>query len=164
MNFSWDTVDKIGIVVGLLLALPVFWSWVILLGQKKRQKRILQSLSQSSGEMPVAVVVDIGPEEIKNQVVAFLKKSAMDMELLAVSAKRLDKENLQDFVADLHRVKAQAMEKGADRFHLFYRGPVPGALIAGGVFSNTVTTIYHLDKGVGYESWGPLHRSFLQGM
>jgi len=54
------------------------------------------------------------------------------------------------------------MAKGTDRIHLFYRGPVVGALIVGEIFSNTAVTIYHYDKSTGYyESWGPLHRSFV---
>lgn len=164
MNYGWDTLDKIGIVVGLLLSVPVFWSWTILLGQKRRQKRILRSLERNPGDNPVAVLIDIGPEEIQNQVIAFLKKSGTNMELLKVSIKKLEKEKLQDFVDDLHKIMAQAMEKGADRFHLFYKGPVAGALLVGEVFGNTVTTIYHLDKSIGYESWGPLHRTYLSGM
>lgn len=164
MVLDWMFIGKISSFVSIMVAIPVFWSWSILLGQKRRQQRMLQSLEKVTGDNPVAVIVDISPEEIENQVKLYLSKNSMHMDVLKVKKKILGKDTVQDFVEELIKVKAQAMEKGADRFHLFYRGPVVGAIIVGGIFGNTVTTIYHLDKIVGYESWGPLHRTYLQGM
>lgn len=162
MTLTWEAVDKFGVIIGLLVAVPVFWSWWILLTQKRRQKHLLRSLEKISGDRPVAVSIDLMPGESGNQAFMYLKKQGLEMELLKISRERLDKDMLQGFVTELLRVRTEAMGKGADRLHLFYRGPVAGALLVGEVFSNTAATIYHFDKNLGtYENWGPLHRSFL---
>lgn len=162
MPLTWEAVDRFGIIIGLLVAVPVFWSWGILLTQKRRQRQLLKRLEKISGDRPLAVSIDLMPGESGNQALLYLKKQGLDMEFLKVTREQLDKEGLQNFIEELHKVRAEAMMKGADRLHLFYRGPVVGAMLVGEVFSNTAATIYHFDKNLGtYENWGPLHRSFL---
>lgn len=162
MNFPWDAIDKLGIIIGIIASIPIFWSWTILLGYRRRQRQIIKSLEKKSGDRPIAISIDLMPGESKNQVMLSLKTLGMDMEILKLTQERLNKDSLQDFVDGLHRLKADAMAKGTDRIHLFYRGPIVGALIVGEVFSNIAVTIYHFDKSTGtYESWGPLHRSFI---
>ncbi len=162
MNFPWDLIQNAEALIGVVLAVPVLWSWYILLGNKRRQRQLIKSLEATVGDRPVAISIDLMPGESENQALAFLKKHGLNMELLKITRERFDKDNLQDFVSELHKIKAEAMAKGADRLHLFYRGPVVGALVVGEVFSNTATNIYHFDKNIGtYESWGPLHRSFI---
>lgn len=162
MNLSWNWIERTDAIVGLILAVPVFWSWYILIGSRRRQKQLIKSLETMSGDRPVAVSIDLMPGESENQAIMYLKKHNLDMELLKITREMLNKDDLQNFVEELHKIKAEAMAKGADRIHLFYRGPVVGAMIVGEVFSNTAVTIYHFDKNTGlYESWGPLHRSFI---
>ncbi|MCX7793200.1 MAG: SAVED domain-containing protein [Thermodesulfovibrionales bacterium] len=158
----WDLLDRINIIIGIIVSLPVISSWWMIYTQKKRQKILIQSLEAAKGNRPVAILIDFGPGESENQVRLFLQENGINSELIKYSSPELKKEDLDNFVRELHRLKARAMEKGADRIHLFYRGPVVGALITGEVFSNASVTIYHFDKASGtYESWGPMHRSFL---
>lgn len=158
----WDLLDRVNIIIGIGVSIPVVWSWWILFTQKRRQKALLKSLEYAKGNRPLAILIDFGPGDSENQVKLYLKANNMDMELLKYSASELKKEAIQDFVTELQKLKARAMERGADKIHLFYRGPVVGALITGEVFSNSSVNIYHFDKATGtYESWGPLHRSFL---
>ena len=161
MNFLWDWIQNVEAFIGVILAIPVFWSWYILLGNKRRQKQLIKSLEVATGDRPIAISIDLMPGESENQALMFLKKQNLDMELFKITREMLRKDEIQDLVLELYKIKADAMSKGADRIHLFYRGPVIGALIVGEVFSNTAVTIYHFDKNTGcYESWGPLHRSF----
>ncbi|BCB96584.1 hypothetical protein JZK55_15060 [Dissulfurispira thermophila] len=158
----WELLDKVNIIIGTIVAIPVFWSWYFLITQRRRQKQLIKSLETLSGDRPVAVSIDLMPGESENQALMYLKKHNLDMEFLKITREKLKKDELQNFVEELHKIKAEAMSKGADRIHLFYRGPVVGAMIVGEVFSNTSVTIYHFDKATGtYESWGPLHRSFI---
>ncbi|MFN3740477.1 MAG: SAVED domain-containing protein [Thermodesulfovibrionales bacterium] len=158
----WELLDRLNIITGIIVSIPVVWSWWILITQKRRQKELIKSLEFLKGNRPVAIIVDIGPGNSVEQVKFFLKDSNMDMEVLQYSIDELQPDKIQDFVVKLQQLKASAMERGSDRIHLFYRGPVAGALITGEVFSNIAVTIYHFNKSKGtYESWGPLHRSFL---
>lgn len=158
----WSVVDRIGIVIGLTITVPIFWSWYLLVTTKRRQKTFIKSLEKLSGNRPAAVLIDIGVGDSENQVIAYLKEKNLDVVPLKINIEKLQKDELQSFVEKLHAIKAGAMSKGADRLHLFYKGPVVGALIVGEVFSNTAVTIYHFEKTTGsYESWGSLHRSYL---
>lgn len=158
----WELLDKCSMIISIIVSIPVMLSWWILFTQKKRMKLLLKSMESTPGNRPVAALIDFGPGDGENQVKIFLKTNNMDMDLLKYSANELRRETLQDFVNELHKLKANAMQKGCDKLHLFYRGPIVGALITGEVLSNTSVNIYHFDKATGtYESWGPLHRSFL---
>lgn len=162
MDSLWQLLDKTSIIFGIIVSIPVIWSWIILLGYGKRQKNFIKSLENIKGDKPVAISIDLMPGESENQVLVYLKKNNMEMDILRITKDRLDKDSIDDFVKELYKVKAEAMAKGADKIHLFYRGPITGALITGEVFSNTSVNIYHYDKATGtYESWGALHRSFI---
>jgi len=144
------------------LAIPAIWSWIILLGYKNRQKSLIKTFESIKGDRPIAISIDLMPGESENQVLVYLKKNNMEMDILKIKKDRLDKDSIDDFVSELYKIKAEAMRKGADKIHLFYRGPVAGALITGEVFSNTAVIAYHYNKASGtYESWGLLHRSFI---
>lgn len=135
----------------------------MLLGQKRKQKQILKMLESHKGNKPIAVIIDLMVGDSEPQVLLHLKNlGLLNIERLKISKEILKKDEIQDFVQDLLKIKGEAMAKGTDKIHLFYRGPVVGAMIAGEVFSNSAVTIYHFNKESGtYESWGPLHRSFL---
>jgi len=162
MDNLWQLLDKTSIIFGIIVSIPVIWSWIILLGYGKRQKNFIKSLENIKGDKPVAISIDLMPGESENQVLAYFKKNNMEMNILKITRDRLDKDSIDDFVNELYKIKAEAMAKGTDKIHLFYRGPIIGALITGEVFSNTAVNIYHYNKATGtYESWGPIHRSFI---
>lgn len=157
----WEMMNRSNTVVELAIAVPVIWSWLILLTQRRRQKALIKNIEAMKGNVPVAILVDLGPGESENQVRSYLIKENLNMDILKYTSRELRKEDIDTFVNELHSLKAEAMKKGADKVHLFYRGPVAGALIVGEVFSNLPVNIYHYSKTGGYESWGPLHRTFL---
>lgn len=157
----WEIINRSNTIVELALAVPVVWSWLILLTQRRRQRALIKNIEAMKGKVPVAILVDLGPGESENQVRSYLVKENLDMEILKYTARELRKEDLDTFVEELQNLKAEAMKKGADKVHLFYRQPVVGALIVGEVFSNFPVNIYHYNKNGSYESWGPLHRTFL---
>ena len=149
--------DPIGIVVGLGLAIPVFWSWAILLGNRRRQREALENIINTTGDRPSALVISIGPGDVTNQVQAYLNDQDMQMKVESLQIPVLTKDKILDFVQELRKKRAELMKKGVGKVHLFYFGPVAGALLVGDVFSNGAVSIYyyHRDKGY-YECWGPL--------
>lgn len=156
-SFIISYLDPIGVVVGLLLAVPVIWSWGILLGNRRRQREIIKNIQNTTGDRPMALVVSVGTGEVTSQVAAYLHDNKLEMEIKSLCFSALTKDKVSDFVTTLRKVRAELMEKGVGKVHLFYFGPVIGALLVGDVFSNGAVSIYyfHRDKAA-YECWGPL--------
>ncbi|MBL1260113.1 MAG: SAVED domain-containing protein [Thiotrichaceae bacterium] len=156
-SFMTDYLDPLGVVIGLLVAIPVFWSWLILMGNRRRQKQLIKSIQNSQGERPMALVVNVGQGDASNQVRAYLASSGGEMELEALHIAALNIDEIADFVQKLRSKRAEFMSKGVGKIHLFYFGPVTGALLVGDVFSNGSVTIYYYQRDTGgYEPWGPL--------
>jgi len=156
-SFITEYLDPFGIVIGLLVAIPVFWSWLILMGSRRRQKQLIKSIQNSQGERPIALVVNVGQGDASNQVRAYIASSGYKMELEALNIEALNLDEIAGFVQKLRRKRADFMSKGVGKIHLFYFGPVTGALLVGDVFSNGSVTIYYYQRDTGgYESWGPL--------
>jgi hypothetical protein len=158
----WDFIEKFSVLLAIILSVPVVWSWMILLGSKRRQKMLIKTIEKTTGNRPVYVLVDIGKGESENQVLAFLRSQSVSInKIQKISREKITKDDLQYLVNELQKIKGESMEVGVDRFHIFYKGPVAFAMIVGEVFSNTPTTVYQYDTKEGvYESWGPLHRRY----
>jgi len=153
----WFLLDRVGIVLGIVLALPVFWSWIILLGYRRRQNRLLQEIRKQPGDRPIALIVNIGEGDIANQVRRYLESQDSQMDIKLLSEKTLSQDTIAEFTEKIRAIRAEFMEKSIDKIHLFYRGPVAGALLVGDTLSNGFPVlVYHLDKQKGYECWGPL--------
>ena len=150
----WDLIEKFSVIFGIILSVPVVWSWFILLGSKKRQKILIKTLEKSPGNRPAYLLVDIGKGESENQVISFLSSQGVTgVKPVTISYEQVTKDDLQNLVEKLQEIKGKSMESGVDRFHIFYKGPVAFAMIVGEVFSNTPATVYHYDLKSGkYES------------
>lgn len=157
----WDLIDKFGTIVGLFTAIPVIWSWIILRGYRLRQKEIIESIKSNPGDRPIALAISVAkgnePLDISNPVRVYLVAEKMKMDVEHLSLPALTANNTSEFVAELRKMRARLIEKGVGQTHLFYMGPVVGALLTGDVFSNGAVRIYYHNHGTGqYEKWGPL--------
>ena len=130
-NIVADYLDPIGIVVGLIVTVPVFWSWLILLGNRRRQKQLIKNIQKTTGDRPAALVVNVGPGDVSNQVRAFLIDNQQEMDVDALNFSNLNMDTVPDFVQTLRSKRAALMVKGVGKVHLFYFGPVAGALLVG---------------------------------
>lgn len=160
MNW-WAQIDQLATAIGIVTAIPVFWSWFILLGYRRRQVALIESITRSPGDRPMALAISIArdatPIDISNQVRAFLADQGMQMEVASLPWPVLSVDKTTDYVAELRKMRAKLIERGVGQVHLFYMGPVVGALLAGDVFSNGAVQIYYHNQGTGnYEKWGPL--------
>jgi len=154
--------DPLGIIIGLIVAIPVFWSWWILLGNQRRQQKLVEHIKKTTGDRPCALAISVGSNDIANQVQVHLHDHQLDMTLETCHYQHLTTDSVVDFVKGLRKTRAKLMEKGIGKVHLFYFGPIAGALLIGDVFSNGSVSIYYYnrDKG-GYECWGPLTHPML---
>lgn len=69
----WELLNKFNIIIGIIVSIPVIWSWWILYNQKKRQNALIKSLEFVKGNRPVPILIDFGSEDSENQVRVYLK-------------------------------------------------------------------------------------------
>jgi len=133
----WDWIDKFGTIIGILATIPVVWSLSILLGYRRRQRALIDSIKANPGDRPIALAISVArdntPIDISNQVRAYLEGEGMEMDVEALSLPALTADKTTEFVAELRKMRAKLIEKGIGQTHLFYMGPVVGALLVGGM-------------------------------
>lgn len=164
MDEFWLWLDRTGIVVGLLVAIPIFWTWwQIVFGERRQRRRWLQDVTRQPGERPGALIVDLLPgKNIETSVRAHL---AADPRLKAVSDDRiafvrrdqpLRPEDVDDFARHLRAANRRLLDAGCDVIHLFHGGPDVSALIVGAELANGPRVLlYHYEQG-RYVTFGPL--------
>ncbi|MFN6961653.1 MAG: hypothetical protein ACK4N6_05355 [Rhodocyclaceae bacterium] len=164
LDFIRDVLDPIGIVVGLVIAVPIFWTWwQVVFGSQRRRRRWLAEIGQQPGTRPGILIVDILPgKDIEASVRHHI---ATDDGLKAVPNDRvviirrddpLKPEDIVGYAEQLRRAGRQLLDAGCDVVHLFYAGPTLGAAIAGAELSNGPRVLlYHHEQG-RYVRFGPL--------
>lgn len=73
-----------------------------------------------------------------------LAEAPKDVETIHLSL--FTRDNTVEFVEKLRETRARLLKIGAGTIHLFYIGPVVGALLISDVFSNGSMIIYHYNK------------------
>lgn len=164
LDFIRDVLDPIGVVVGLILAIPVFWTWwQVVFGERRWQRRRLTEISSQPGSRPGVLILDLLPG--RNIDASVSRHLADDATLAAVPQDRIVKlwrdDPMQpnetiDYARKVRAASRQLLNAGCDVIHLFYAGPYVGALIAGAELSNGPRVIlYHYEQG-SYVNFGPL--------
>lgn len=165
---SWaqiiDGLDKAGVVLGWVLAVPVFGTWwQVTLGTRRDRRRLWRQFRERPGQHPAILVVDLLPG--KNILAAVERERQRMEELRDLPDERIVKlarnETLTaDQMARLHdeirHATSRLLELGADTVHLFYAGPAVVAAMLGAELSNGPRVLlYHHDGGT-YHNFGPL--------
>ena len=58
--FIADWLDPLGIVLGLIALVPIFWTWWdVVFGRRRRQRRWFAEISRRPGERPAILIVDL---------------------------------------------------------------------------------------------------------
>ncbi len=166
-NFTQQILDPIGIWIGLLLAVPVFWTWYeVTLGRRKRRKRWQQEIQQSQGQRPSILIIDClkGKKSVRPKVEGFCQKHPV---LQTITKDRIfeystDKESLapEDMPALVDAIREKAVDvyrSGTDVLHLFYGGPAIVPFFLGREFANACQVILYQHSGGTYTSFGPLN-------
>ncbi|MFN4166509.1 MAG: SAVED domain-containing protein [Ferrovibrio sp.] len=164
LDFIRDVLDPIGIVVGLLVAVPIFWTWwQIVFGERRQRRRWLAEVSQQPGERPGILIIDLLPG--KDIQTCVRRHIAADAKLMDIPADRcgliqrdqpLRPEQVADYAAEVRRACRRLLDAGCDVIHVFYSGPIVAGFIAGAEMSNGPRTqLYHFEQGQ-YINFGPL--------
>jgi hypothetical protein len=162
--FVMKWLDPVGVVIGLLIAIPVFWTWYeIIFGYRRRQRKWRREASQQNGVRPAILIVDLltgkdirtSIEHARQQHEA-LRDIPGDRIIYIDIQERIGIDNMPTLANKLRRACADLIAMGADTIYLFYAGPTGVATIVGAELANTARVlVYQHEKG-GYTNIGPL--------
>ncbi len=164
-TFTMTYLDPVGIWISLLLAIPVIWTWIILLGEKRQKKKIWKEARKTTGNLPAVLIIDMLPDkDISSNIRQYLnteksfKKLPEERIISLCWDKSLVPEDMPEFATKLRKKIGEIYQTGADRIHLFFAGPAVAATVIGSELSNNIpTTLYQFDVTKGsYINFGPL--------
>jgi hypothetical protein len=163
-NVAQQYIDPFGIVIGILVAIPIFWTWwEVTLGRKRLRSRWITQVRESPGTRPAILVVDLltgknimASVERYRSSVEGLKVVPPDRIFTVAREKRLTPADMPSLVADIRSIAGKIISSGSDTVHLFYGGPVIPVALLGAEFANTCQVMLYQHTPAGYENWGPL--------
>lgn len=159
-----DWLDPVGIVLGLIALVPIFWTWWdVVFGRRRRERRWFAEIRRQPGERPALLIVDLLPgKEIRASVENYrlVQPALADIAEERIGIVRRDAalrpEDMPGLQEDLRIVAAQLLKAGADCIHCFYAGPAVAAALVGAEFANGARVLLYHHEGSGYTNFGPL--------
>ncbi len=163
-NVVMTYLDPIGVVVGLIIAIPVLWTWYeVAFGQRRRRRRLFQEMRAHPGQRPGILILDLlAGKDVSASVERFrqtdsaLKEIPPERVLCLSRDSSLTPDDLPGVHDELRGLAARALINGIDVLHYYHAGPACVAAVVGGEFANTCRVIlYQHDHGT-YINFGPL--------
>ncbi|KOR30083.1 hypothetical protein TI03_00470 [Achromatium sp. WMS1] len=169
--FEWiniltnDILEPIGIWIGIITTIPIFWTWYdVVWGQQRQRRKWLAQAIQHSGTLPAILIVDLLPGKDVRAAVEHFK--IQDPNLRAIPNERifivkhdtwLTPKDASQLVAKVRTEAANILDSGADVVHCFHAGPVFAAAVVGAEFANASCRLmlYQNEQGK-YINFGPL--------
>ena len=157
--------DPISVVVGLIAAIPIFWTWYqVVFGERRRIRRTYKELREDPGNRPGIIIFDfLKGRNAELQVERFrqnseeLKNVPDERRLVFSHEKHVTPEDIPELQREIRDAARTIMLQGVDRIHIFYGGPGVLAAMIGAEFSNMPVTIYQFETASGtYVNFGPL--------
>lgn len=155
--------DPLGIVVGLILAVPVFWTWYqVVWGSRRRYRLYLHAIRTTPGYRPAILIVDLLPgRNIRAAVENYSQQQALLREIprermFHLQGDGLNSSQLDAFQADLRQQVGEMYAQGVDRIHYFHAGPSMAAAMVGAALSNGCPVLLYHYEGEGYQRFGLL--------
>jgi hypothetical protein len=167
LRFINDVLGPIDTVVGLLLAIPIVWTFYDLVwGLRRKHKKWFNQARSTSGSLPAVLIVDLltgrdigaavrhfmaGSETLRAIPDERFVSISRDTDLAPNDTPKLARE-IQDAIGIVLR-------QGADELHVFLAGPVFAAAMVGAELSNVSckVVLYQNDRASNtYVNFGPL--------
>lgn len=164
IDFINGVLDPIGIVLGLIIAIPVLWTWYeIIWGEERKKKRRYKDLLHQHKALHPSILVVTNKDGVVGQINTFrseseeLKNIPPDRVLvLEISKNVLTGDDMPTIVKSIRQKADKVREAGTDVLHCFLACPVTVAALVGAEFKNDCRVIlYQYSTGsTGYENWG----------
>lgn len=156
--------DPIGVVVGILIAVPVLWTWYeVTLGQRRQRRRLYRELRANPGQRSGILVLDLLPgKDVEPAVERFRQgdevlKTIPPGRCFALARDRaLTPEDMPGLHDDLRKVAARIVAEGVDVLHYFHAGPTVAAALVGAELANGCRVILYQHDHGSYRNFGPL--------
>jgi len=163
-NFILIFLNPIAIVVGIIAAIPIFWTWYeVIIGKKRREINIRKIIMNSQGDRPSILVVDFKPDaDIFNQVLQarqqeeLLKNVPVDRIFHFINDTWLKPDDMFPLVDKLREHLGKIAKAGTDVLFLIYAGPVMPAAIIGAELANSCRVVLFQYQSGKYVNWGML--------
>jgi len=162
--FIANWLDPLGIVLGLISLVPIFWTWWdVVFGRRRRERRWFAEITRRPGERPAILIVDLLPgKDVHAAVENFrrrddaLGKIPEDRMVSIVRERSLTPADLPELHRELRAAAAQLLKTGADCIHYFHAGPAIAAALVGAEFANGARVLLYQHEGGSYLCFGPL--------
>lgn len=170
-NWFGQYVEPASVIISLILAIPVFWTWwEVTIGKRRQHRKWLHAVKEEPGRNPSVLIVDIPKDSpgrsIKTQVERYRSNHA---ELALIPSDRifhiqfggsLKPDDMARVQREIRKAACEIYAAGTDVLHYFHQGPVSSAAMVGAEFANACqVNMYQWDQNT-YQPWGPLsHRS-----
>lgn len=156
--------DPIGVVVGILIAIPILWTWYeVTLGQRRQRRRLFRELRGNPGQRPGILVLDllagkdVGPAVERFRQGDEVLKAIPSGRCFALTRDRsLTPEDMPGLHEDLRKVAARIVAEGVDVLHYFHAGPTVAAALVGAELANGCWVILYQHDHGSYLNFGPL--------
>ena len=168
-EITWRFFDRIGIILGIVMSFPVFYSaWALWL-ERRRKSQYRDQIRSHPGNRPSVLIVDVkkpNTESMRAQVENYLRSNVPaiilpDEAIFAAEYDGIMKHSDMDrFMVTVRKKVGNAISYGTDKIHLFLRCPLPIAASVGEYLSNSGARIilHHNQPDEGYQNWGLLNR------
>lgn len=156
--------DPIGVVLGVLIAVPVVWTWWdVVIGDRRRRRRWFREAGRAPGDVPAILIVDLLPgKDIGAAVERFrrrqegLREVAPERVVVVSRGERLEPEAMPDLHREVRAAAGRFTAMGVDTIHYFHAGPAAVAAIVGAELANGCRVIVYQHGASGYCNFGPL--------
>lgn len=163
IQFIDKYLDPIGIVMGLLMAIPVLWTWYeLVFGRRRRHQQYLAAIRKAPGERPAVLIIDLLPgRDIRVAVENYCHQSEKLREVSRQRTFHLRRDGvglyeLDKFKQELRDLIREMYAQGVDRIHYFHAGPGMVSAVVGAELANGCPVWLYQYEGSRYQSFGLL--------
>jgi hypothetical protein len=157
-------VDPIGVVVGILIAIPVLWTWYeVTLGQRRQRRRLFRELRSNPSGRPGILILDLLPgKDVRPAVERFrqtdeaLTSIPPERRFVLTRDQTLTPEAMPEVYQALRQLAAGVVAEGVDVLHYFHAGPSVAAALVGAELANSCRVILYQHDHGHYVNFGPL--------
>ena len=165
--FIDQVLGPIGVIVGLLVAIPVFWTWYdVVWGRRRKHGVWLKKAAANSGRLPAVLIVDmLAGRDMGAAVRHFM---AADDALKAIPAERiitvsrdcdLKPDDMPALAREIQDAVGTVSRHGADELYVFLGSPGCVSAMVGAELSNVSCKVllFQNDRASKtYVNFGPL--------